>query len=483
MSKEKRNDNGDGTVYWDEKRRRYVIQVTDNGKRRTFDYKLAKKETKTAGKKKARALRDEIRRRQDDGIPVTSSSMKMSVLLKQWLELKKPSLRPTSYENYALMVNRYLIPRLGKIRLNKLSPERINEEWEQMRTDGLSESVIWHCHSRLATCLIYAMKRKWRIDNPLVFVPKPKLGDKTPRALSKEEMTAVLHAAKSEFDGAYHDVIHTALHTGVRRNELLALTWRDVDVYLGTINITKSISRLKGVTTVYRPKTDTGVRLVTLPPASSLLLRQVKKQQEADALFDYFVDSAGDLLLPEQEPELGTKDDRLWQYAQTFKSAINPETGKIDFDTLDKLQDKFWESMTSAHADELLRGMSVLVSLDTNVFVRGVDCSWLPGQPLLPRAVTNGFKRIAERAGYPELKYHFHESRHTHATLMLEQNVHPKVVQERLGHKDIETTLNTYSHVTHSMQREASDKFDLGIDADLARLEKENANKHPSRSR
>lgn len=401
MSKSNRNFNGDGTVYWDYQRKRYVIQVSENGKRRTFHYKLAKGKNKTDGKKSAIALRDQIRGRQAEGIPLTSPSMKMSVLLNTWLKLKKPSLRPTSYENYALMINRYLIPRLGNIKLNKLSPERINAEWEQMRIEGLSESIIWHCHSRLATCLLYAMKRKWRIDNPLVFVPKPKLGDKTPRSLSKEEMTAILHTAKSEFDGDYYAVIHTALHTGVRRNELLALTWRDVDVYLGTINITKSISRRKGVTTVYRPKTDTGVRLVTLPPASSLLLGKLKQQQEAD----------------------------------------------------------------------------LLVTVDTNVFVRRT------GEPLLPRAVTNGFKRIAERAGYPDLKYHFHESRHTHATLMLEQGVHPKVVQERLGHKDIETTLNTYSHVSHSMQREAADKFDLGIDADLSELEKENANKHPARSR
>ena len=98
------------------------------------------------------------------------------------------------------------------------------------------------------------------------------------------------------------------------------------------------------------------------------------------------------------------------------------------------------------------------VNADTNVFIRRT------GEPLLPRAVSNGFKVIAERAGYPELKYHFHESRHTHATLMLEQGVHPKIVQERLGHKDIETTLNTYSHVSHTLQREASDKFDLTLE-------------------
>jgi integrase len=231
------------------------------------------------------------------------------------------------------------------------------------------------------------MKRKWRIDNPLAFVPKPKAKTTTPRSFSQEETTAILNTAKSEFNGDYYPITHIALHTGIRRNELLALTWRDVNVDLGTINITKSMDRRKGKTTIHPPKTNKGIRLVTLPPISSMFLRELKQQQDVDALF------------------FGYK-----------------------------------------------------VSADTNVFVRRT------GNPLLPRAVSNGFKVIAERAGYPELKYHFHESRHTHATVMLEQGVHPKIVQERLGHQDIETTLNTYSHVTPTLQREASDKFDLTLD-------------------
>ena len=47
---------------------------------------------------------------------------------------------------------------------------------------------------------------------------------------------------------------------------------------------------------------------------------------------------------------------------------------------------------------------------------------------------------------------------------MLEQGDHPKIVQEKLGNENIETTLNTYSHVSMTMQREASDKFDLGVE-------------------
>jgi len=61
-------------------------------------------------------------------------------------------------------------------------------------------------------------------------------------------------------------------------------------------------------------------------------------------------------------------------------------------------------------------------------------------------------------AGLPDIR--FHDLRHTAATLMLQQGVHPKVVQERLGHSDISMTLNTYSHVLPVMQEEAAGKMD-----------------------
>ena len=54
----------------------------------------------------------------------------------------------------------------------------------------------------------------------------------------------------------------------------------------------------------------------------------------------------------------------------------------------------------------------------------------------------------------------FHDARHTHASLMLKQGVHPKVVQERLGHTSIQTTLDTDSHVAPSLQEAAARSFD-----------------------
>lgn len=53
-----------------------------------------------------------------------------------------------------------------------------------------------------------------------------------------------------------------------------------------------------------------------------------------------------------------------------------------------------------------------------------------------------------------------HDARHTHASLMLKQGIHPKVVQERLGHASIQTTLDTYSHVVPGLQEAAAARFD-----------------------
>lgn len=60
------------------------------------------------------------------------------------------------------------------------------------------------------------------------------------------------------------------------------------------------------------------------------------------------------------------------------------------------------------------------------------------------------FKALLKRADLPDIR--FNDLRHTAATLMLQQGIHPKVVQERLGHADISLTLNTYSHVLPDIQ-------------------------------
>ena len=80
------------------------------------------------------------------------------------------------------------------------------------------------------------------------------------------------------------------------------------------------------------------------------------------------------------------------------------------------------------------------------------------GTPIEDTNLLKLFKVLLKDTGLPDIR--FHDLRHTAATLMLLQGVHPKIVQERLGHSEISMTLNTYSHVLPSMQEDVADKMD-----------------------
>lgn len=80
------------------------------------------------------------------------------------------------------------------------------------------------------------------------------------------------------------------------------------------------------------------------------------------------------------------------------------------------------------------------------------------GRPISARNILRHFKKVIERTGLPVIR--FHDLRHTHATLLLTAGVHPKIVQERLGHSQISLTLDTYSHVIPSLQTEAAEQFE-----------------------
>lgn len=107
------------------------------------------------------------------------------------------------------------------------------------------------------------------------------------------------------------------------------------------------------------------------------------------------------------------------------------------------------ESLWEHKARQLAEGLasSQLVFTDTD------------GKPLRRSNVTRrSFHPILKAAGLQDVR--FHDLRHSSATLLLSAGIHPKIVQERLGHSEIGMTLNTYSHVLPGMQREAATKLD-----------------------
>ncbi len=106
-------------------------------------------------------------------------------------------------------------------------------------------------------------------------------------------------------------------------------------------------------------------------------------------------------------------------------------------------------------AEELLR-LGFRQTDDTHVVAQ------IDGRPLMPQTLTHEFVRfIAGTTTLPRIR--FHDLRHTHATQLLASGVHPKIAQERLGHANVGTTLDLYSHVMPGMQTDAASRIDVAL--------------------
>src|SRR6516165_12447057 len=96
-------------------------------------------------------------------------------------------------------------------------------------------------------------------------------------------------------------------------------------------------------------------------------------------------------------------------------------------------------------------------------------CGRADGLPLQPQTLTHHFARLVARIkDMPRVR--FHDLRHSHATQLLLDGVHPKIAQERLGHASITTTLDLYSHVTDTMQNDAAARLDAAFQSAISRI-------------
>lgn len=87
-------------------------------------------------------------------------------------------------------------------------------------------------------------------------------------------------------------------------------------------------------------------------------------------------------------------------------------------------------------------------------------CRRKDGRPITPRYIDKAFKRVATKLG---LDITFHGLRHTHATLLFKQHVHPKIVSERLGHARIQITLDLYTHFIPGLQEQVMDDINFSL--------------------
>ena len=338
-------------------------------------------------KKDAEKRLAELLRQLDTGTFMKPGKTTLAEYLARWLgEYAQPNLSPRTVEGYESIIRQHLVPNLGNIPLTQVKPEYLQRYYSEMlsggRCDGrgsLNPVTVRQHHMVLHRALHIAVKWGLISRNPADAIDLPRCQRPEMHVMNEENIQTFLEAAKST---PYYALFYLALFTGMRRSELLALRWCDVDLILGQISVNRSLHHLRDKSLVFRtPKTAKGRRTIALPPSAMLVLKEHQEQEEQTRLM------------------LGTP---------------------------------------------LVEGDLVFSQPD--------------GRPLLPDTVSHAWAKLAQRTGLKGIR--LHDARHSHASLMLKQGIHPKIVQERLGHASIQVTLDTYSHVAPGLQEAAAARFD-----------------------
>jgi integrase len=240
-----------------------------------------------------RAAEKELRRllrTLDTGEHVDPSRMTVREWLTSWLGAIREEVSPKTHERYAEIVTNFLTPELGNLPIVKLAPVHISAAYTRWASEGrrdgkpggLSPQSRRHIHRILKAALGRAVEQQVIARNPADAFKKrlPKIQRQEMVTLTAEQAARLLESIKQS--RLYWPVL-IALSTGMRRGEILALRWRNIDLERGIVRVVESLEQTKAALRFKAPKTEKA-RAITLPSFAVEELRRLKRQQAEELL-------------------------------------------------------------------------------------------------------------------------------------------------------------------------------------------------------
>ena len=253
----------------------YLGVDPDSGKKR---YKT---EVVRGTKRDAQKRLTELLRQLDTGDYVEPSRETVDDFLGQWLrDYAETHVRQRTLEGYRGNLDRYIIPALGSIALEKLAARHIQSFESACLRRGLSAQTVLHCHRIIFQALRWGVKMGILGRNVAEAVDPPRPQRRESQTLDWEGVRKFLKVAQGS---VYHPVFLMAILTGLRWSELLAIRWQDVDLNAGTLSVARGLVKLKGGETIIGPTKANKPRVVQMPAAAVGCLGKLWETQEADS--------------------------------------------------------------------------------------------------------------------------------------------------------------------------------------------------------
>jgi integrase len=209
------------------------------------------------------------------------------LLVDHWLPAQRAAeLRPATLAQYESVVEHWIVPRLGGTKVAALTPATVVDFMAALRSEptakgrkGLSARSVQLTVGVLKAACAFAVSTEMIGRNPIAGVRRPRAESHPMRVWSADEARAFLHATSGDRLAFAWALLLTR---GLRRGELCGLKWEVVDLVSGSLRVESTLIAVKGRPVASRPKTQAGVRAISLDAQLVALLRAHRKRQRTE---------------------------------------------------------------------------------------------------------------------------------------------------------------------------------------------------------
>ena len=331
------------------------------------------------------------------GVTFTASDISVQDFMYEWFEKKaKIEYKSATLRKYESIIKHHINKDLGTFKLKTLTPLQLQEYINtKYLKQGYSKPHISHLMSCLSVAFNYAIVPcNYIKQNPMVYVKIPRKQNTEiceKKVITKQEFESIIDYFDKKNLQSIKLAWYLGYYTGLRRSEVIALSWKDINFSNKTLRVkfTQSVG-LGSKNIINSPKTPTSKRTILI---GYTLIKELKKWRKIQ------------------------KKNRLL-YGEYYINNYIDKDGVIN-------------NVSGEPYDFIFTNES--------------------GKALVTTNIGASMKMIKRDL---DLDIKFHDLRHTNATMLIENGASLKAVQARLGHSRLDTTFNVYLHNTKSMEKE-----------------------------
>lgn len=228
--------------------------------------------------KAARQALAEHEARMGKGPRYYQTDVTLAQCAEAWLLAHAACVRPTTLQTYRATLRTHILPQLGQVPTSRLSLRRLEDHYRELRAAGVSDGLIRNTHQRLVQILRWAALRDYAVDASALQTRTPRYTAREMTCWTDDEMAQFLRIAGQDKNGL---IWRVALHTGMRRAELMGLRWQDIDWDNHSVRVVETRTKVGG-RIIVGPTKNGQSRTISVPGSLIDALRAHRAAQLAD---------------------------------------------------------------------------------------------------------------------------------------------------------------------------------------------------------